>query len=111
MTLIHVIFSLFSVCLLGNLMDPDNYFEFKTGDLFDHTQSARRVKYYENRFKEILYVKRMTSKEARLAHKEKYVGNLASTDFECDDDFVVTEETGSLNLSVSDDEPSKEKFL
>jgi hypothetical protein len=98
MTLIHVIFSLFSVCLLGNLMDPDNYFEFKTGDLFDHTQSARRVKYYENRFKEILYVKRMTSKEARLAHKEKY-------------DFVVTEETGSLNLSVSDDEPSKEKFL
>jgi hypothetical protein len=62
MTLIHVIFYLFSVCLLGNLMDSDNYIEFKTGDLFDHTQNARRVNYYENRFKEVHYVKKSPKK-------------------------------------------------
>lgn len=90
-------------------MYPFNKIQYKTGDFFHLTMGARTVNDCELYFDKLQHVVRITELEARKALRHRYLNDLQPTDFEAAEE-VVMDDSGNVNLSVSDDEPSEEKF-
>jgi hypothetical protein len=90
-------------------MYPFNKIQYKTGDLFHQTMGARTVNDCELFFEKLQYVVRLTELEARKALRHRYINDLQPTDFDTAEE-VVMDDSGTVNLSLSDDEPSEEKF-
>jgi hypothetical protein len=77
-----------------------------TGDLWQMTGPNVTCRTRKFKFEEISYVKRITRQEAQVALRDHYKDDLMDHEYE-GPDFQCVDEDADLNLSESDDEPSK----
>ncbi len=79
-------------CKIGDPLHEDNHIQVMSGDLFYDNQGDDWADHLEYRFCDITYIKVMTKKEARLAHREIQRGDLRDSDPEGSDPGIYLRE-------------------